>query len=337
MQQQRASGRHNITTTRRTKVIVNTSMPSKNVIGIVGAGGVGSAIASSLIHKNITHKILLHDVNPALCHSVVLDLQDEGFVSGTVVDTSSLAGISKCNVIIITAGAKQKPDEPRSNLIQRNATILTDILEAMFPLDPSTIIIVVSNPVDALTSLAATLCEPYIPKTQVLGSGTYLDSQRLRVALAKKLRISVKSIHAYVLGEHGDSQVVARSAATIGGCTLDQFHPFSQEEFTEIEREVRMKAYEIIKGKGSTFHGIGACVATIAEAILLDKKEIIPVSLYHPTYDTYLGWPGVIGNNGVLSVVPVNLSEDEQTRLALSVGTACLLPTKVTQSSTNTQ
>jgi L-lactate dehydrogenase len=289
-------------------------------IGIVGAGGVGSAIASSLIHKNVVNSIKIADANQLLCEGVVLDLQDEGFISGTVVEHSSIQQLKTCDIVIITAGAKQKPDEPRTDLIKRNAQILHSILYSLFPINPNTVIIIVSNPVDILTTLAQKWCADYIPTNQVIGSGTFLDSQRLRVALAKRLKISVKSIHAYVIGEHGDSQVIARSSASIGGCQLDDMYNFVDQEYTELEDEVRNKAYEIIKRKGATFHGIGACVATIAEAIVLNKNEIIPVSVYHTDFDAYLGWPSIIGSNGVVDIIPLHLSAKELNKVSRSAG-----------------
>ncbi len=284
-------------------------------VGIIGAGGVGSAIASSLIHKNIVNNIKISDANLPLCEGVALDLQDEAFITGATIEAKPVSALRDCNIIIITAGSKQLPDEPRINLIKRNAKVLKTILNSLFPINSNTIIILVSNPVDILTGLAQKWCAEYIPPSQIFGSGTYLDSQRLRVAISQRLGLSVKSIHAYVLGEHGDSQVIARSSATIGGCQLDDFHKFTDDEFLDIEKEVRHKAYEIIKRKGSTFHGIGACIASIVESVVLDKREIIPVSVHHPKFNTYLGWPAIVGSKGVVSTVPITLTETEKERL----------------------
>ncbi len=287
-------------------------------IGIVGAGGVGSAIASSLIHKNVVNKIRISDANHSLCEGVALDLEDEAFITGTHIEARSVEELRDCKIIVITAGAKQQPGEPRTNLIKKNAEIMYKILTSLFPLNSNTVILVVSNPVDILTSFAQKICAPYIPANQVIGSGTYLDSQRLRVALSKRLGVSVKSVHAYVLGEHGDSQVIARSSATVGGCKLDDMYKNINDEFDTIENEVKLKAYEIIKRKGSTFHGIGACVANICESIILNKKEIIPISVYHPSFETYLGWPTVVGSNGVIDTIPLEASPEELIKLQKS-------------------
>ena len=292
-----------------------TRVKASPSVGIVGAGSVGSAIASSLIHKNIAHTIKLTDINHDMCEGVAFDLQDEAFVTGTIVDAIPIKDMNSCDIIIITAGAKQRPDEPRTNLIKRNAVILKSILDALFPLKSDTIVLVVSNPVDILTALAQKWCSPYVPREQVIGSGTYLDTQRFRVALAKRFHIGVKSIHAYVIGEHGDSQVFAHSSSTIGGAHVTNYAYVSEAEIASIEKEVRYKAYEIIKRAGATYHGIGACVATITESIILDKNEVLPISVYLPQYDTYIGWPAIVGRRGVVHTIPLTLSAEEQKKL----------------------
>jgi L-lactate dehydrogenase len=284
-------------------------------IGIVGAGSVGSAIASSLIHKNIANNIKLTDINMDMCEGVALDLQDEAFVTGTIVDAVPIKDMNSCDIIIITAGAKQGPGEPRTDLVKRNAVILKSVLDALFPLKSDTIVLLVSNPVDILTALAQKWCSPYIPREQVIGSGTYLDTQRFRVALAKRFHIGVKSIHAYVVGEHGDSQVFAHSSSTIGGARITNYAYVSEAEIASIEKEVRGKAYEIIKRAGATYHGIGACVAEIAESILLDKNEVLSISVYLPQYDTYMGWPAILGRRGIVHTIPLTLSAEEQKKL----------------------
>jgi L-lactate dehydrogenase len=303
----------------KSRYVCCRAAPNKgHSVGIVGAGSVGAAIASSIIHKNIVSTIRMTDTNKELCKGIVYDLEDEAFITGTNVHANDISHMKHCDIIIVSAGARQKPNEPRTNLIKRNADILRSILTSMFPLKPTTIVIIVSNPVDVLTGLAQKMCEPYIPCTQVIGSGTYLDTQRFRVALSKLMGISVKSIHAYVVGEHGDSQVVARSASTIGGCTLDQLYRFDDGEFEHIELSVRKKAYEIIQRTGSTSHGIGSCVASIVDNILQDKNEIMPISVLHPEFETYLGWPCIIGANGVVGTIKIPLSTSEMTKLKAS-------------------
>lgn len=284
-------------------------------IGIVGAGAVGSAIASALIYKNITPMIRINDANIDVAKGVVLDLQDEAFVTGTTVEHASLTELSDCRIIVITAGVKQMPGESRLQLASRNASILKKIIGGI-QFSQNSIIIIVSNPVDILTMLAQKWID--VPRQQVIGSGTYLDTQRLKVILSKKIGTSIKSIHAYVLGEHGDSQVVAWNSASVGGCRLQDFTSFSLEDVTVIEHDVKNKAYEIIQKKGATFHGIGGCVGTIVESIVLDKNDVIPISAYHPTFDVCFGWPSIVNANGVKQHIPISLNEKEKKTLESS-------------------
>ncbi len=295
------------------------NLPTKQ-IGIIGSGSVGSAIASSLIHKNIVKNIYMNDINHEMCRGVVLDLEDEAFITGTHVHhTMAVNELRDCDIIIITAGAKQKPDEPRNNLIERNAIIMKNILVHLLPLKDTCIILLVSNPVDILTNIVQTWCEDFMDRSRIIGSGTYLDTQRLRVALSKELDVSVNSVHAYILGEHGDSQVFVRSVSRIGGSPLTNFPEFTQQKLYDVEDEAKGKAYEIIKRIGATSHGIGECVASICESIILDKNEVMSVTSYHPKYQTCIGWPVVIGANGVSRVMPLDLQQDDEDRLLRSV------------------
>lgn len=262
----------------------------------------------------------MNDMNHEMCRGVVLDLEDEAFITGTHVHhTLAVNELSHCDIIIITAGAKQKPDEPRTNLIERNAIIMKNILLRLLPLKENAIVLLVSNPVDILTNIVQTWCGDILGQNKIIGSGTYLDTQRVRVALAKEIDVSVKSVHAYILGEHGDSQVFAKSISRIGGSPLSNFPEFTQQKLYDIEEAARKKAYEIIKRKGATSHGIGECVANICEAIVLDKNEVMSVSSFHPTYGTCIGWPAVIGANGISRVMPLELSHDDEDKLLRSI------------------
>jgi L-lactate dehydrogenase len=288
-------------------------------IGIVGSGGVGSAVASSLIHKNIVTDIYMNDMNSEVCRGVVLDLEDEAFITGTRIHhTLNVRELKHCDIIVITAGAKQRPDEPRTELIERNAFVLKSIISSLLPVKEDAILLVVSNPVDVLTCIVQECCSGMIPRSQIIGSGTYLDTQRARVAISKEIGVSVKSVHAYILGEHGDSQVFARSISRVGGSPLTNFKELTPEALDRIENEAKRKAYEIIKRKGATSHGIGECVASICETIILNKNEVMSVSSYHPVYETCLGWPAVVGSHGVLRVMPLDLHREDEYRIAQS-------------------
>ena len=246
-----------------------------------------------------------------------------------------------CDVVVITAGAKQKPGEPRTELVGRNMSVLNSVMEGLLPCRPDTVFVIVSNPVDILTAEASgrTLSRhggpppaaprrwrhahprrraqiharwgAHVQRSNIIGSGTYLDSQRLRVALAKRLGVAVNSVHAYVVGEHGDSQVFARSISHVGGCTINQLG-IPEAELADMEKSARTKAYSIIERTGATCHGIGACVAEICEAIVLDKREIFPISTYVEEFDAYLGWPTVVGALGAARTLPVVLLPEER-------------------------
>lgn len=287
-------------------------------VGIVGSGNVGASIARSIISKNIVSEIKMLDINKNLCLGEVLDLQDSAFSTGTKVSVATHREIADSAIIIITAGANQKEGESRINLIERNAKILKDILKEMYPIRGDSIIIIVSNPVDILTKVAQELCAPSLPTHRILGSGTILDTNRLRVGLAELTNVSPKSVNAFVMGEHGDSQICALSAAQIGGCTLDSFPELTHEKIQAIETSVKNKAYEIIKNKGATWHGIGSCVADLCESILLDKGDIMALSVYVSSLDACVGWPTVVGRSGACKLMPIHLTEEEQSRLVES-------------------
>jgi L-lactate dehydrogenase len=287
-------------------------------IGIVGSGNVGASIARSIIGKNIVSEVKMLDLNSKLCVGEVLDLQDSAFSTGTKVSVATHHEIADSSIIIITAGANQKEGESRINLIERNAKIMKEILKSMFPISGDAILIIVSNPVDILTNVAQELCAASLPAHRVLGTGTILDTNRLRGGLAELTDVSPKSVDAFVLGEHGDSQICAFSAALIGGCTLDLFPELTPDKLQEVEAYVKNKAYEIISNKGATWHGIGSCVADLCETILLDKRDILPVSVFMPSLDACVGWPTVIGRRGALKLMPIKLTGTEHGRLVES-------------------
>lgn len=306
--------KHPVRYNRSAKLVVKASKMTAKSIGIIGAGGVGSAIASSIIHRNIVNEICINDMNTEMCKGVVYDLEDEAYVTGTHIRHAvSVKDLNHCDIIVITAGARQKPDEPRTELIERNVVILKSILTSLYPIKEDAIILLVTNPVDVLTSIVQEWFKNVIPREKIIGSGTYLDTQRARVALSKVLNVSVKSVHAYILGEHGDSQVFAKSASRIGGAPLTNFEELTYDVLQDVENTARHKAYEIIKRKGATAHGIGECVASICETVILDKNEVMPVSSFHPNFGTCVGWPAVVGAKGVQRILPIDIDkEDEQ-------------------------
>ena len=220
------------------------------------------------------------------------------------------------NIIIIAAGAHQKPGQSRDVLINTNKPIIASIIESMQPISPNAIIIMVTNPLDILTLYAQQLTS--LPRNQIFGSGTLLDSQRLRGAIAEKYNIAAQSVDAYMLGEHGDSQFATWSTAHIDGIQITDLPNSSPQELGKIENQVRKKAYEIIARKGATYFGVAACVTEICTAIIFDQKLILPLSCYIEEFDVCLSMPVVLGEKGIEKKAEINLSKTEQEKLAQS-------------------
>ncbi|CZR55972.1 related to lactate dehydrogenase [Phialocephala subalpina] len=279
-------------------------------IAIIGAGSVGSAIAYSLLLRQVVADIILVDIDHDLCQAQVQDLSDATFLSNVRIRAGDFQDASKADIIIITAGAKQKPGDTRLDLIDRNLKILKSILRSLQPIRSNTILLIVANPVDILTLFAQRLSG--LPKGQVLGSGTLLDSIRLKRIIAGKLKVADTSIHAFVIGEHGDSQCVAWSTATVHGTPLLKVLPLTETEKDEIATLTRKKAEAIIKVKGFTSYGVAAVTARICEAIIFDHRQVLPLSHWQEELDCCLSLPAVLGRDGIISSFPLHLNEAEQ-------------------------
>lgn len=286
-------------------------------IAIIGAGAVGSTTAYALVMRGIASHIMLVDLNEKRCQGEVQDLFDAAAIQGiTDVTMGTLKGAGQANIIIIAAGVPQKPGQTRLELLQTNHKVIGSIVEGMKPFKKDAIIIVVTNPVDILTRYVQEISG--LPRTQVFGSGTFLDTQRLRGFIGKRLDINPSSIHAYVLGEHGDSQFVAWSTAHIGGAPVAQFTELPQAELEAIAVKARRKAYEIIECKGFTSFSVAACVATYCYDILADAKRVVPVSCFIDSLGVCLSMPAVLGRNGIQEVMQEPLNTQEQKQLAAS-------------------
>lgn len=286
-------------------------------IAVIGAGSVGSTTAYALLLKNITAEVILVDIDEARCHGEILDLSDAlAFDGASKIRSGSAQDAALADIIIIAAGKAQKPGETRLDLLAANQKIITDIFTAIQPINPAAIVIMVTNPLDALTALAQSISG--LPRSQVFGSGTFLDTLRLRGIIAEKLNIARKSVHAYVVGEHGDSQIVAWSCAEIAGTPIAQFPGIEHADFESIAQHVKDTAYEIIACKGSTHFGIAACVAHMCEAIVFDQKLIMPLSTYIQDYDVVFSMPCVLGENGIEKIISIPLSESERKKLEIS-------------------
>ncbi|KAF7724793.1 hypothetical protein EC973_000750 [Apophysomyces ossiformis] len=285
-------------------------------IAIIGAGSVGSTIAYAIMLKDVASEVLLVDGVEDVMQGQVFDLKDAGLVSSTKIRAATNQEASQADIIIITAGAKQRKGESRTELIERNYEILTEIIGQMQPIRKDAILLLVANPVDVLTAIAQKLSG--LPRKQVIGTGTFLDSSRLRVMLAEVLNVSASAVHAYVLGEHGDTQFVAWDAASVAGKPLLSFPEIQQLDKEEVEKTIARKAMDIIHLKGATYYGIGACAADLCESIILDKREVRPLSVYVERLGAVLSMPAKFGSEGIMEVYEVALTEDEEERLKAS-------------------
>ncbi len=269
----------------------------RHTIAIIGVGAVGSAVANAIIGLNISADLILLDKDEVRCAGEVRDLSDSlGFSLTSRVIQGTYDEIKKAHIVIMCAGRPQKPGESRLALLETNKGILDDVLGKLAGLRKDAVVIMVANPLDVLTF--CTLKQLDIPRKQVFGTGTYVDSQRLKQLLGSELSISERSIEAFVLGEHGDSQVVAWSATRIAGNPVEQFGitPLRQ---IELGNRVKQIAYEIIDAKGAAVFGIAATVARLCEMILYNTRQIVPVSWYHEEFGVCMSLPMLLTEKGI--------------------------------------
>lgn len=288
-------------------------------VAIIGVGAVGSTIAYALMLKNRAAEIILIDSNIKRCAGEVRDLTDVlGFSSTASIYQGSYGDAKRADIVIICAGKPQAVGQPRLDLIVANSAIMKSVLDNLNGINPQALLLIVANPLDLLTWYAYKNFE--LPKAQIFGAGTFLDSQRLKNLLASRCAIADSSIQAFVIGEHGDSQMVPWSALTIGGLSADQWH-INASAKQDIENGVKNEAYAIIEAKGATFYGIATCVAELCEIIIFNKKVVVPLSWYHPAYDVCMSLPVVLGEKGIEKVIELELSPDEQAKLLQSADT----------------
>ncbi len=290
----------------------------KKKIVIIGCGAVGSASAYALILKKLAVNLVLIDPNEMQCRGELLDLSDAlSFCdSGTSIVTGSYQDAHNADLIIISAGARQQLGQPRTELLPTNKKIIEEIMGKLHPINPNAIIIMVTNPLDILAYHAWKLSG--LPQSQVFGTGTFLDSKRLGRAIAEHIGIPEQAVTAYVLGEHGDSQVDAWSMTHINGFSIATFPELTPDLINSLSRQAKDKAYEIITCKQATYYGIGTCVATICAAIVQDQKMVIPVSCFNPTFGIFLSVPVIIGEKGIEGRLRVILNDTEQQLLETS-------------------
>ena len=294
---------------------------TKNKIAIIGAGMVGSTTAYSLIAARITEEIALIDINKKLCQSQVMDMQHSvPFWGYSKVKVGTYADLKDSRIVIVTCGAAQKPGETRLDLLKKNSGIIKELMPQIFKQNPSIVVIIVTNPVDILTNIAIKMFPG--KKQQIFGSGTILDTARLRFLLGERMSVNPNSLHAYIVGEHGDSEVPLWSTVMIGNTPLDKFVKLSAKEKDNIFKNAKNAAYAIIEGKQATYYAIAAGLVRLVEAILFNKKTVFTVShLVNNKFgikNVSLSLPVVIGAKGILRDIDVDVSVAEKKLLQQS-------------------
>ena len=289
-----------------------------NKIMIVGTGNVGASIAfAALNQKTAINEIILTDIASEDAEGEAMDLRDALAVAPSYVKISNgtYKDAKDCDIVIITAGVAQKPGESRLELLNKNVAILKDMVGQIMDSGFNGIFLIVSNPMDVLTYY--TLKFSGLPTEKVIGSGTVLDSARLRQRIAGYLNINPKSVHAYQVGEHGDSEITLWSKADAGGQKIDELLP--HETLKDISEFVKNEAYMIIDKKKATYYGIAVSVIQIVDAILNDEMKILPVSSYDEFSKTCFGWPTVVGREGIIRRLDLDITEREGIDLQNSI------------------
>lgn len=295
-------------------------------IGIVGSGFVGATAAYAMVLRGVGREIVLVDLNRLRAEAEADDIRHAvPFAHPMSVRAGDYPDLAGASVVIITAGVNQRPGETRLQLMERNSAVFRDVVPKILTHAPNACLVVATNPVDVTTHLTAHFAAQFdIPRNRVIGSGTTLDTARFRTLLGSKLGVDAQHVHAYVIGEHGDSEVLTWSQVTIGGSTLEQFCArqgidLGAEERDRIDRAVRRAAYHIIEGKGATYYGIGGALARIVDAILRDQGAILtvctPLDDIAGVNDVTVALPHLVGGDGILATFPQHLSDEETTAL----------------------
>ena len=317
---------------------MNTARPSpaeasplREKVGIVGCGMVGSASAFALVMRGVGREVVLVDLNRARAEAEANDIfHAVPFAHPLTVRAGDYADLAGASVVVIAGGVAQQPGETRLQLLQRNADVFRQIVPAVLRATPNARLLVVTNPVDIMTHVAAQYAAAAgVPSTRVLGSGTTLDTARFRALVGRHFDVDPQYVHAYVVGEHGDSEVLVWSQATIAGVGLDAFAdihgtPLTDADRGRIDDNVRHAAYQIIAGKGATYYGIGSAVARIVDVLVHDQRAILTVCSRIagvPDCDgVTLSLPHLVGGDGVLATIPLSLNDAEREGLRRSAG-----------------
>ncbi len=298
-------------------------------VGIIGTGMVGSAAANAIMLRGAASEIVLIDRNRTRATAEAEDiLHATPFAHITRVVAGDYPDLAGAAVVVIAAGVSQREGETRLQLLDRNAAVFADILPRVLDATPNAVLMIATNPVDVMTLIATRLSG--LPPSRVIGTGTILDTARFRAEIGQHLGISPKSVHAYVLGEHGDSEVLAWSVADVGSLAVADFarqtgRPITDAVRTRIDENVRRAAYRIIEGKGATWYGIAGGITRVVQSVGHDENSVLTVSCVTETVEgvgpVALSLPRVIGRGGVVDTLVPNLSADEHAALKTSAET----------------
>lgn len=300
-------------------------------VGVVGSGLVGATAAYALVMRGVGREIVLVDKNQGRAAAEADDLRHAvPFAHPLEVRPGDYPDLAGCRVVVLCAGVGQKPGESRLQLLRRNAAVFHEVVPAILTHAPDAVLVVATNPVDVMTQLAGrTAARLGVPARRVFGSGTTLDTARFRSLIGTHCQVDSHHVHGYVVGEHGDSEVLTWSLVTVGGMPLREFarmrgitDPATARR--EIDEKVRRAAYTIIAGKGATYYGVGSALARIVQAVLHDQRSILTVCA--PTPDVYgvkdvtVALPRLVGGAGVMETFPLPLNDAEQAELRASAG-----------------
>jgi L-lactate dehydrogenase len=301
-------------------------------IGIIGAGMVGATAGYAMVMRGVGRQIVMVDINRERAQAEADDLfHAVPFAHPLSITAGDYADLEGSRVVVITAGVAQKPDETRLALQDRNAAILEQVVTQVVRYAPEAVLVVASNPLDVMTHLTARVAaRAGIPSSRVIGTGTMLDTARFRSLLAREVGVDARHVHAYVLGEHGDSEVLTWSLAAVGGIPMEEYCRLQglalcDEDRSMIDDQVRRAAYHIIASKGATYYGVGSAIANLVEVILRDQRSILtvstPLDAFAGVEDVSLSLPHLVGGEGILATLTPTLSEEEQAAMQTSAET----------------
>jgi L-lactate dehydrogenase len=297
--------------------------------GIVGSGFVGATAAYALVMRGVGRRVVLVDQNKSRAEAEADDIRHAvPFAHPLEIKAGDYPDLADCKVVIVSAGVGQKPGESRLELLGRNAKVFQQVIPNILQQAPQAILLIATNPVDVMTHIAAHYAHQFgVPSRRVIGSGTTLDTARFRTLIGRRLNVDPQHIHAYVLGEHGDSELLSWSLVTVGGIPLEKFctdreMSICPEDYAEIDESVRHAAYRIIEGKGATYYGVGSAIARIVEVILQDERSILtictPMEDVAGVKNVTVSLPNLVGGDGIIQTFFPNLNESETAALRAS-------------------